>query len=835
MTAEEQAQWIAEIVEVALEREPAELPSFLQEACGDDAALRHEVESLLGYQKEATDFIERPAYEANATLLAGEDRAEKIGEILGQYKIISLLGEGGMGEVYLAEDAQLGRHVAIKLVKAGFGRASLVRHFQREERILAALTHPNIARLYGGGITPDGIPFFVMEYVEGERVDVYCDRHALNFRDRLQLFRKICSAVAYAHQHLVIHRDLKPSNIRVTPEGEPKLLDFGIARLLEDETTSVTEQTMTLAGVMTPDYASPEQVRGEAMTTASDVYSLGVILYELVTGTKPYRTKSRRLDEISRAITEQEPPRPSTSIAKGSPQSAIRNPKSLRGDLDNIVLKTMRKEPARRYASVGQFSEDIRRHLEGLPVIARKDTIAYRTSKFVARNRIAVAAAILIALAILAGLIVSLWEAGNARRQRDVAQRERSKAERINKFLQDMLGSAAPEVRGIDIRVSDVLGEAVRRAKDDAVNQPDVMADVLLTLGRTYVSLGQYPAAEDTLRAALGASLKANGEANLTTARIMAWLGLTLPFQNKPAEGETFARKAVELLPKSPSSTPEDLGVALYGVGLGLIGESEPKAAQPFLHDAADVLKKYLGEKHGYYMASIVMLAKAHEGSGDRDGAEALYRQAITIGQNTEYRFRIYLAQAAAFLGSMLSSKGNYVEAEQTLRLSEAVYREQMGDSTMSVGAVLQYLGNVYLAQGDYAKAEAELRKSQEILAKTLNREHPSTLTSTALLGLSLSRAGKAAEGEPYLREALTMRRKILAPNDYLIPLTESALGECLTIQKRYEEAEPLLTHGYEGLKSLLGDQDRRVIGARQCLAKLYEEWGKPDKASRYR
>src|ERR1700682_1445102 len=337
MTSSERAQHVAEIVEAALERDAADLPSFLDESCGDDPPLRKEIESLLAYQKEATDFIEAPAYASAAGSLTEESGELKPGDLLGEHKILSLLGQGGMGEVYLAEDSNLHRQVAIKLVKAGLGRAGLIRHFQREERILAALTHPNIARLYGGAVTQNGLPYFVMEYVEGERLDSHCEAHRLDsycqlhrlmIPERLQLFRKICAAVSYAHQHLVIHRDLKPSNIRVTKEGEPTLLDFGIAKLLDDDTTPV-EQTMTLASVMTPDYASPEQVRGESMTTASDVYSLGVVLYELLTDQKPYKIDKRSPTAIARAITEQEPTRPSTAVGR-SQSSEITTQRLLR-------------------------------------------------------------------------------------------------------------------------------------------------------------------------------------------------------------------------------------------------------------------------------------------------------------------------------------------------------------------------------------------------------------------------------------------------------------------------------------------------------------------------
>jgi serine/threonine protein kinase len=827
MVTPDRTQRIAEIVEAALERDAADWPSFLDESCGDDPSLRKEVESLLAYQKEATDFIEAPAYQNHADFLATEGGELKPGDLLGEYKILSLLGEGGMGEVYLAEDSNLHRQVAIKLVKAGLGRAGLIRHFQREERILAALTHPNIGRLYGGAVTQNGLPYFVMEYVEGERLDSYCDLHRLTIPQRLQLFRKICAAVAYAHQHLVIHRDLKPSNIRVTKEGEPKLLDFGIAKLLDDD-TALTEQTMTLTNVMTPDYASPEQVRGEPMTTASDVYSLGVVLYELLTGKKPYRIKSRRLEEISHAVAEQEPTRPSVALG-GDQKSEVRNQKLLRGDLDNIVLMALRKEPARRYSSAGQFSEDIRRHLEGLPVIARRDTIGYRASKFVARHRLAVASAALVALAIVGSLLIALWEARQARAQRDVAQR-------ISTFLQDILGAAAPQVKGVDVKVIDLLNDASTRAKTELANQPRVLADVLMTLGKTYASLGQYEPAEANLRAALAASLKVNGELHPTTATTMAWLGFALANLNKHDEGEQISRKAVELQRKLHPHGHEDLALALYSLGVNLIYKSEPKEAQPYLKEASDLIKKHASENHGYYMTSLVMLAIAHEKTNEADVAESLYRQAIAVGGRVEPRYRVYLGQAQFFLGLLLLNKAAYPEAETLFRQSEAIYREVFGgDNNYSVGVAKMNLGWLYLLQSDYAKAEDESRQALVLLRKYASTERSYAANTAVNLGLTLTREGKAAEGETYLREALAIRKKVLPPDDSMIPSAASGLGECLTAQKRYAEAEPLLTDSYNELKSKLGEQNKRTVEARQRLVKLYELWEKPDLAARYR
>ena len=412
----------AEVVKSALDRPRAERAAFLDEACGINAELRARVESYLRFEDESEQFIEQGALH-----LAAEASARGGGFALprqiDQYQILSRIGVGGMGEVYLAQDTKLRRKVALKLVRAGMDSAELVARFRHEARILAGLNHPNIAQLYGAGVTSDDVPFFAMEHVEGVRIDDYCKAQALTIAARLQLFRKVCAAVHYAHQRLIIHRDLKPSNILVTAEGEPKLLDFGIAKLIEGQ--DAFTQIQTLPGAMTPDYASPEQVRGETMTTASDVYSLGVLLYEMLTGQRPYRLKTRTAAEVGRAVIDQVPERPSTAVAQQSDtsQSAVRNPQSLRGDLDNIVLMALRKEPDRRYPSVEQFSEDIRRHLEGLPVRAHRDTFGYRAAKFIGRHKAGVLATAVVLAALLGGMVMTLRAQYRAeRRFNDVRQ-----------------------------------------------------------------------------------------------------------------------------------------------------------------------------------------------------------------------------------------------------------------------------------------------------------------------------------------------------------------------------------------------------------------------------
>jgi len=365
---------IQELFDATADLTSDERTALLDRQCGNDEALRREVESLLDSDAQSDSFGEQLPFEIPADLFSEPPEEHLAGRRFGQYEVVREIGRGGLGAVYLAirSDGEYRKEVAIKLIRRGLDTDDILRRFRNERQILAQLDHPNIARLIDGGTSDDGLPYFVMEYVKGEPIGGYCDIYQLNTNQRLDLFRKVCAAITYAHQNLVIHRDLKPSNILVTPEGEPKLLDFGIAKLLSADDEMFTETAPGLRA-MTPDYASPEQIRGEKITTASDVYSLGVLLYELLSGQKPYRLKNRTREEISRAITEQEPERPSTAAADNQ-KSEIRNQQSLRGDLDNIVLMAIRKEPERRYASAAAMAEDIRRHQDGLPVAARPNT-----------------------------------------------------------------------------------------------------------------------------------------------------------------------------------------------------------------------------------------------------------------------------------------------------------------------------------------------------------------------------------------------------------------------------------------------------------------------------
>src|SRR5580658_10202716 len=437
---------IKSALSVALETDPAQLSSCLDNLCGDDPALRLEVENLLALKDDPDLALLESAAVALATDETALTKSAWIGRRVGPYEIVEEIGAGGMGEVYRATraDDQFRKEVAIKLVRVGYDSDFIVARFRTERQVLAGLEHPNIARLLDGGTTKEGVPYFAMELVEGQPLYEYCDSRKLNTSDRLRLFLQICSAVQYAHQRLIVHRDLKPGNILVTADGTPKLIDFGIAKILNDTPAPESnDSTVTMFRFLTPEYASPEQVRGEAVTTASDVYSLGLLLYETLTGHRPYRAIGDAPHELARAICETVPEKPSAIVLRAdqglrnsmAPElipavlSAVRDgtpeklSRSLRGDLDNILLTALRKEPERRYASVEQMTSDIRRHLEHLPVSATNDTVGYLASKFITRNKTGVAAAALIVLVVFAGAAASLYEAYRARQNELRAER----------------------------------------------------------------------------------------------------------------------------------------------------------------------------------------------------------------------------------------------------------------------------------------------------------------------------------------------------------------------------------------------------------------------------
>ena len=832
---------LAEIVKSALECPLEDQTVFLAERCGSDAELRAEAEALLEQQDLIGHFLEEKAlHRAAAALLNHKDNLE--GKVIGQYEIRSLIARGGMGEVYLAQDRRLQRKVALKLIRRGMDSADLILHFQREERLLAGLNHPNIAQLYGGGLTADGIPFFAMEYVEGLRIDEHCDEFRLSTEERLQLFRKVCAAVSYAHQHLVIHRDIKPANIRVAAEGEPKLLDFGIAKLLEPATELGAEKTLTFVGAMTPEYASPEQVRGEAIATTSDIYSLGVVLYKLLTGQSPYRTKTLRSDEITRAITDQDPERP--SLAKTVQDST--DARHLRGDLDHIILKALRKEPERRYQSAAELSEDIWRHLSGLPVGAGKDTWSYRTGKFVRRNKIAAAATAVAAVILVGAMGVIIWQARIAvargkvaAEQRDRAEHERVKAERINGFLQRMLSfsnqsidSISPVPQKKDVTVNAMLDQIAPQVGEELPDQPEVRAKILHTIGSAYASQGRYQSAEKNLRAALQTEIDVNGSAAPEAAAIQVDLGVLLMRESKFEEAGRLLEKAVAFHRREQKSKPTAfqraaLAQALEGFGLTRYFQGDSKQAIALLRDAMTFATDKT-ETARIRLASIKTdLGGALLVSGDLVQGDRLLRESLAEFRQLFTEPRWEMGATLTMLG--LSDVQNRKPEEATALLAEGeqVYRQTLGDENLYLAFNLHQQALAFFARSDFAAAEIKERQSLALTQALSPNESPAWADSFATLGAILSQPGRGAEGEQYWRQALGIYEKQMRKNYGAIAETKIALSKFLAAGHRLEEADALaLTARDETAQSLGPDAPATKAAAANWL-EIHERQGK--------
>jgi serine/threonine protein kinase len=509
LQAMNEADWktVKEIFLEALTKSGAAREEYMAKTCGGNAEIRGEVESLLTEHSLVENFIEEPVFHTSEIFANGAKQAEKH---FGNYKILCEIGAGGMGAVFLAErdDGEFSQKAAIKIIRQTLADSHLVNRFKRERQILANLNHPNIAKLLDGGVSVSGEPFLAMEYIEGEAITKFAEAQNLNLEERLKLFLKICSAVSYAHRNLIVHRDLKPGNILVTKDGEPKLLDFGLAKLLDENLPGrfvADPDGFSRAGQ--PAYASPEQLKGEPITTASDIYSLGVIFYELLTGERPFHFEGKSLEEIIRTAAETAPPAPSAI-----PKSKTKNLK-LKGDLDKIALMALRKKSERRYRSVEAFSDDIERFLKGLPVAARPNTFRYRTEKFVRRNKVGIIAAALIFITVCGGLITTVWQARVAARERDQAQQGESES-RTNQrlFAKYAFRRLRPKKREKDATVIEVLNDAVQKIETDFANQPEMKAQALLTIGQTYNKLDLMDEAERTLRVALRLNTELYGD-----------------------------------------------------------------------------------------------------------------------------------------------------------------------------------------------------------------------------------------------------------------------------------------------------------------------------------
>ncbi len=791
----EEWQRVRALLETALEMEPGERARFLDEVC-PSGPLRHEVESLIEVHEQSdTDVLSTPAI---AGMVAEEEAQFRLrpGQRIGAYEILGEIAQGGMGAVYRAvrADGQYTQEVALKIVRAGFGGELTAARFRNERQILASLDHPNIAKLLDGGTTVSGLPYFVMEFIDGKQITEYCEQHELSIDARLDLFRKVCAAVQYAHQRLVIHRDVKPTNILVTADGIPKLLDFGIAKVL-DRNQGTRNLTLTAAGfrMMTPEYASPEQIRGEAVTTATDVYSLGLVLYELLAGRPAYRFLSQLPQDIVKVVCDTEPPRPSAAIqAKEKPTDRATTTtgdrtievssanvatlaklrRRLRGDLDNIVLMALRKEPERRYASAEQFAEDIRRNQENIPVVAHQDSAWYRTTKFVDRHRAIVAASAAIVILLVVGLAATLYEARVARQQASIAREQRARAERRFNDVRKLANSLMFEVHD---SIRDLPGATPARK-------------LLVNRALEYLD---------------GLSQEANGDLSLQRELASAYdrVGDLLGYTGAANLGDIAGArqsylKALAIREAAGAANPNDTTAQAelineyFHIAFVLEDEGEYQEALSVLKRAMPIAQK-LAATHGeakykdwlagiYWKSGGVSLQADDPKQALEDFQQSVaIREPIALDAKADATIRTHLAgdyvglaRAEALSGDPGHAIENGRKAIQGLELlckadpNNATLREYLGEAYDNDATFLKQ-------DKQYAEALVNAEKSNQLF-RQLEAEDPTNALAkdnaalTALnIGDTLEEQGKAREAQGRLREAIAFFESVEKKNRY--------------------------------------------------------------------
>lgn len=830
---------LQEHFERALELPTVDRDAMVADVAKQDEDMATRLRGLLDAHAQTGSAFESPV---SLEALAAPDTDRWIGRRVGPYEITRRIGIGGMGAVYEAhrDDQQFRKRVAIKLLRAQTVSADAIKRFQRERQILATLEHPHIAALLDGGVTPDGHPFFAMEYVEGEPLTTFCDARTLTITARLELFRQVCAAVQFAHQSLVVHRDLKPQNILVNADGQVKLLDFGIAALLPSALDAADDETLTRAGMraLTPAYASPEQLLGRPIGTRSDVYSLGVVLYELLCGVRPFDARARSGPDLERLLQSESPSRPSQAIsAERLAALAERSPERARGrlagDLDAIVLKALHADPERRYGSADELAADIANHLHGRPVSAQPDSLSYRVGKLLRRRRVESVAVALTLLSVVGGSVVAVRQARVAERERDRAQREGARATEVTAFVTTMLGSANPGALGRNVTVRQVLDSAVVRA-DALRRQPALESAVRVVIGNTFLALGEFPLAEAQYRLAVDAERRVTPDGSRETAAALSKLSMAQEFRGDLAAADSVLRIADSLHTRYGFADAEQQISLLDARGRLLVGLGKSREAEPLLVAALTLQRQRNPPDDSSVSASYANLAVVQSDLGDNRSAETLMVASVAAARRAYGASHPLVAAVLSPLASVQDRAGYLARAESTFLETIRMRRELLGDAHPDLAWTMHNYSDFLFTHQRFAEATAWSRRVLAMRGGSLTDEHPLVSASLSILGRSLDARDSLSEGGRALRESLAIRRRIYPAGHPLIASVESQIGAHLTLEGRFPEAEALLLASEAQLVASRGESAPIVRDARTRIVTLYERWQRPDAARRW-
>ena len=865
----------------ANELEPGQRGRYLENEC-DDVELRLYVMSLFEEQAPIESAIEATIVDAMSSVFGdvNADADSHKGERIGSYRVLRLIGSGGMGIVYLAEraDGQFDQQVAIKVGRHRLVSPQAEERLKSERQILADLDHPNIARLFDGGTMADGVPYLVMEHVDGLPIDVYCDLHRLDVDARLELFRIICAAVHYAHQNLVIHRDIKSANILVTDEGVPKLLDFGIAKLTDTQGAATANLTHDGAVIMTPANAAPEQLQGKGVTTATDTYALGLLLYRLLAGVPPYTLDGISPAEYARQVCEEEPATPSQQLRRdviSAAQSRSTIDKAtvertafdrgttieklirrLRGDVDTIVTTALRKEPERRYGSAYGMATDVGLHLGSMPIVARSDSLLYRTSRFLRRHYAAVTMSALAAIALVAFSIVVALQNQRIAEERDTARA-------VSRMLEDIFKASDPsQARNADISAAEILASGTEKVAGELIDQPELRATLTGTIGRVYFGLGKYEPSRELLEEALTIRREILGDGHPDVAAAQTDLAELLIRTGEYQLASELLQSALAISENEHGSGSEQAARNLYLLAevrraMGDFGEAEESArasiatysaidpnyglelaeaknllarilqiqgdlegTEGLLRDAIDTLRRAEGDDHPYMAYYLQSLGVLLQSMGDLDGAELALAEAIEVIRRVLGEEHDLLAATLIDRGRVLHARKDFEQAATFMREALELDVSAFGEVHSRVGYDLMVLGLVLLDSGKLTEAEATFRRALDVVEAALGAEHQYTASALTGLGAVLNAAGQAAEAEPLLARALRIRLNDYDEGHELVAATRTEYADSLARAGQFDTAESMLR---ESLAVLDGKPGRRLQRVREALARLVQ------------
>jgi serine/threonine protein kinase/Flp pilus assembly protein TadD len=833
--------------------------SFVHSLTQDDPALREEVLGMLAVDNGRSTSPITHAMGAALDNASRDRRQALLGKVIGNYRLTQVLGHGGTGTVYLGEraDRQYSAQVAVKIVDGATVHPNLGMRLRAERQILASLNHQNIAKLLDAGeIDDDGRPYLIMEYVHGKPVDQYADDAQLDLRERLELFLHMCSAVQYAHQNLIVHRDLKPANILVTPEGNPKLLDFGIAKLLDaSDQSAMLAMTRMNDRLLTPEYASPEQILGRVVTTASDVYALGVVLYELLTGLRPYVVPASASQlELERSICVADPLRPSAAVrravessqedkrsliaslatARGLPTDRLI--KRLIGDLDAIVLRAMRKEPDLRYSSVEQFAADIRRYLNREPVQARQGNWMYYSARFARRNAVGVTVTTAFVLFLISFAVVMSVQRDRIVEERDRATQESERAERVSNFMLRVFTAADPfENSGKQMTASELLDQAASTIRGELDEQPEVRARLLEAIGRAYRRQGQPDRAVTFLEESLRVRRRANLPEDSQTGQVYSELAIALRNAGRFDESDRSFHEAIRVAANESGGKGSVTRASLLAdLGRLELFRSNLDKAQDYFTQALAMMREEKGLRDPDVAGILLDMASVRSWRDDLDGAERAAREAVSIYQDSiPVKLHPDRVMANSRLAEVLFLKGRADEAgglyQNVLESQKVLY----GPKSTQVADTLESLGQVSLAQGNLQDAEKFTREAIEVNVEAQRGDYYMTGYLRTSLAQILTRLGRHTEAEPELRQALDLYARSLPTDHQYVATAEYVLGEVLLATNRLSDAEAMLTASMNRWKRTSAPPWRSARSASALGEALYLE-GHIQEAEKY-